>query len=98
VVANVDVAELSDAQPVQLRRKIGDGHIDALNGVTQAASGESIGSGKKWKTSSQNGGVLKESPARRTEPTSHRSRTKLGSDVGDPLDRSHRFNCQETKE
>ncbi len=98
VVANVDVAELSDAQAVELRRKIGDGHINALDGVTQAPSGKSIGRCEEWKTSSKNGGVLKEGPARGTEPTRNRSGAKPGSSIGEPLDRSHGFDRQESEE
>src|ERR1019366_167107 len=100
VVANMDVTKLSNAQPVKLWRKIGHRHIDALDGIAQTAGGKSIGSGKKRKASSKHSGILKESPARRTEPTRDRSRMrqKPGRNVRDPLNRSHRFNRQESKE
>src|SRR6266851_551638 len=98
VVANVDVAKLSNAQPIQFRRKIGHRHIDALDGIAKSPSGKSISSGKKWKASSKRSRVLKESPPRWTEPACNRSRPKPRRDIRDPLNRSHRFNRQESKE
>ena len=100
VVANVDVAQLGDAQPIQRGGKIRHRHIDALNRVTQAPRGKSVGGGEKRKASSHNCGILEETPPRRTESTRDRSRMsqKAGRDVRDPLNRSHRFDCQESKE
>ena len=98
VVANVYVAKLSDAQPIQLRRKIGDGHIDALNRVTQAFGGKPIGSGKERKASSKNSGVLEECPARGIELTGYRAGMQSCRGVRDPLDRAHRFDRDESED
>src|SRR5437660_4775145 len=100
VVANVYVAKLSNAQPIQLRRKIGHRHIDALDRIAQTPSGKSISSGKKWKASSKHSSVLKKRPPRWTEPARHRSRMrqKPRRSVRYPLNRSHRLNRQESKE
>src|SRR5580765_4603205 len=80
VVADVDVAELRDAQTVKFRRKIGDGYIHALDGVTETARGESVGRGQKWNTAGENGGVLEEGAARGIEVSGDGSGTKVSGD------------------
>jgi hypothetical protein len=51
VVADMDVAELGDAQAIKLRRKIRNRHIDAFDRVAQASGGKSIGCSKERKAS-----------------------------------------------
>src|SRR6267378_3615325 len=78
VVANVDVAELRDAQAVEFGRKISDGNVYALDGVTQAAGSKSVGRSEKWGATSEDSRVLEEGAARGIEVSGYGSGTKAG--------------------
>src|SRR6202167_2047355 len=100
VVANVYVAKLCNTQPVQLWRKIGPGHIDALDRIAQSSRRKSIGSGQEWKTSRHHRSILKESSARGVESSRNRFRMTpkpRRREVSHPFNCRHRLNRQKSK-
>src|SRR5580700_2525623 len=89
VIADVDVAQLRDAQTIELWRQIRHRHIDALNRVAQASGSKTISRGEKRKAPSDDSGVLKKSSPRVTKAAGDRSGTQARRDVREPFDCSH---------
>src|ERR1700722_12580093 len=105
VIANVDVAELRDAQAIEFGRKVGNWNIDAFDLVTQTASSESISDGKKGKASREHRCILEKSAAGRTEAARNsrmtarpRIRQKTGCGVREPLDGGDEFDSEKSEE
>src|SRR5690349_3862704 len=94
VAADVNVAELCDAEAVETWRKIVDRNIYFFDAIAKATGSKTVSRCQKWQAAREVCGVAKEFPPRRTECNSA-AWTKPHCQVRNPLDRADRLECDE---
>src|ERR1700729_2010187 len=99
----MNVAQLRNAQPIQLRRKIRNRHIDALNRIPQPPGSKSIGCRHKRQTPREERSIAKKRPARSvklrsTMSVNRNSTPQIGDRISNPLNAAHRLHRDQREE